>query len=144
MIDDKIYHPADFLDLAVKDFPVELKDLWDHPDKIDDEMRTKLDDIHSKSSIFKDKVWESIVGVGEIMKLADGKDLRYEGSTPEEVAGIFNRVGTLIEMLGVLGIKCDEIHDQTGSAIDRYEDLKNGLIAKDGVSGHFVSSKIAR
>jgi len=144
MIDDKIYHPADFLDLAVKDFPVELKDLWDHPDKIDDETREKLDDIHSKSSIFKDNIWESIVGVGEIMKLANGSDLRYEGSTPEKVAGIFHRVGTLIEMLGVLGIKCDEIHDQTSSAIHRYDDLKEGRIAKDSASGKFVRADFAR
>ncbi len=46
-------------------------------------------------------------------------------------------------MLGVLGVKCDKIHDQADSAIDRYWDLKNGIIAKDEVSSHFESAKLA-
>lgn len=78
------------------------------------------------------------------MRLADGSDLRYEDPTPEEVAGTFKRVGKLIEMLGVLGIRCDQICNQTELAIDRYYDLKNGVIAKDSFSGKFMKGDIAR
>ena len=47
-------------------------------------------------------------------------------------------------MLGVPGIKCDQICNQTELAIDRYYDLKNGVIAKDSISGKYMKADVAR
>jgi hypothetical protein len=138
MNNDKLYAPEKLFDMATQHFPVELDKLFEHPDKIDDGMYSKLDDLQSSTSMFKNDLNESAIGLGYLMQLADMPDKeRLSSCEDEDFLVMTRRLGILVEMIGRLSAKCDQIKFKAEFAMNQNRQFRKGEIVK-GSDGIFV------
>lgn len=77
------------------------------------------------------------------MKIASTSN-DYTGYSYSDGIGTMNRVGELLETLAATVVKLEKIKSFAEMAMERADGLKNGIIAKDPVSGLFMSAEFAK
>ena len=89
-----------------------LNDLWQYPEKMNDETVETLKTMEEYSSLVSKSCLTGLIGLGELMKLAAWKeeDKQYKADiSTDELAETIYKVGCLVESLGVMICECDEM-----------------------------------
>jgi len=129
---------SELLKLTGANFPrdnnqekIALKDLWQYPEKINDEAAESLKTMEEYSSLVSKSCLTGLIGLGELMKLAALKEedepYKTDISTDEFTETVY-KVGCLVEILGVMVYECDEMEDSAELALRRKKDFDTGKL----------------
>ena len=138
---------SELLKLTGSNFPrdnnqkkIALKDLWEYPEKINDEAVESLKTMEEYSSLVSKSCLTGLIGLGELMKLVAWKeeDTQYKTDiSTDELAETIYKVGCLVESLGVMICECDEMEGRAELALQKKEafdagKLRPGSLRPDG------------
>jgi hypothetical protein len=117
-----------------------LKDLWQYPEKINDDVVGTLKTMEEYSSLVSGSCLTGLIGLGELMKLSALKeeDARYKTDvTTDELAETIYKVGCLVESLGVMIYECNQMEGSAELALEKKEafdagEIRPGMLRPDG------------